>query len=1225
MNNQKKINEPEYFTHKDICDCDETDDKGGCKIFPKGKYDGIEIPEGLHCKIGKNPITYKCPKDKKIDCDKLGGLGNRRFMTIPNTSEISDEEARKKCMAPMIYHKRDINNDIQCMLLSENEMKIFKKNEENYMTYPKKYYYEINSKFNNVKDMSFQGCISNMNIEKEPNFMKCVKDTNEYCDKSVPDKYKSLCIINKLRGNCIPLVSNVDSFNQCLTKYKEYSVEQQRCPPGTQNYTLFDCIPEGYKYNSDNEILSSVITGKSETYIANVCPSSITENNIKYEYLDETMDNCVYYSNYKIDLKENIKAWYCNEGPVDYTNKCEKLSHPGKDYASTKYNMLGCQVVNPLAVLNNENSRVTCQQECPVGYYSDNMAGLANPSYQILKGNNCIQLKTKKKEIEETDTKSLENQWNTYCSTDDNLEMKEECIKTINLTNDQKKIIGTTLCNGRPTNLTAIYLNYEEIANELNNFDKEYKIDRKVYITKKYTDNDLNVKIKPEITFNDYITNSVFAKIYFDKFLVNAIINKEFEITFKEISCYKQITGYIATIKRLKFAGSGAQCCDINGINYYLNVSTNTINSNFKNEIITSHDNKYTCNINYAKLKNPCVQFTSNIIALKQCLNENPDVCAEFKGNINDPRLIKCVKDTTNICLSELKDYCISGGINLWGDGIPRIIDIYSDGDMKGQLKYPRCGIDYKKKYPQDYENTLQLVCDKYDNRGNKGYTYYKTNPICQTYCNTIGKKPIIDKCINNKFENLISSKIYKNTINADCNNICKNNDYETIINGEIDTKSEIYTTIINNTDINANISDIKISNIGNIKCTSKYYSSNRKRSLDKLLSENITNKCTYDFSKDNTYDGCLKGKKNYCLNYDYDENGNKINRFFISECQDLLSKDKNFGLVIQGICVMNRKHNLYNNEKCKNFRNEYEICLNDNILNKNNMVFSDNCKQFNSKYKIISDLKKTELCKENPFIEQCYDESHEDFADLNMSNQPYKLSIIKRLAAEKHRRENLNEDMKKLNNKLYIDKITGKDFDNSININTDEYLQNITTEYILDHCLSKKNRYNEKCEKIIDDSINSYFVDFCTEDDNFQKIPLCKKLYNARKDQYIKKTKQKCMDKDLANREFTKCINMKMNCEKYVNDDIKYKNCIKEYENECNNYINCNYSSQEKQKKCYYFKKYEKFYNDQVCHDKKQNDTFKIISIIILISTILIFMFLIVIRILKFFIFRKK
>lgn len=1051
MNN---INEIKYFKHTDLCDCIPNEDNTKCKIFSEGNV------ESIHCKVNNNIIKNKCPPLNK-NCSLFA---SRKFMTIPNTSSISDIEAKSKCMFPFIYDRRDENKNIQCAILPEPYMQEFTQNNTKYLGISKDIYNTLESKYTNFENNALMSCVNNLaNIEG--NVINCYNTTLQQCKETSTKENIADCTIKTFRNNCLKksLFNKPDEFEQCLVNFKNNFDEQKQCPPGKQNYTLFDCIPNDYNYqDTTKEILDRKMIKTNMDYITTKCKPSITKNGKTYNYFDESFDECFYAHSYKVDIKNNLPANYCTNGFPLYQNRCSTLLKPQPqgnnpdNYSPNGYVMKNCKITNALDIFNSDNSKVDCIQTCPDGYAMDNN--------NKTNGNNCVQIVSERKVINKLEKNPIDLEWYNYCNINANIE-SDKCIKTINITPDKKQAIGTKKCIQNIEELDTLVVSYDVVANHCDDLKKIYNINRPVYISNKYVDKDLSVKTKDKLVFEDYIKKCNSSNIYIDLFLIDAIKNGEFKYNLIPKICVSssdnKIIGYTLQIQRLMFGGSPEQCCDNNGINYYNSLLNDRVNSNFKNRIFTKDNIKSTCNINYAKLNNKCSDLTGNLEGLKICLKNNPDICPEFNGNVNNPDLISCLEDNKTICQKQLIDYCSSGGINIWGDGIPRIIDV----DEKANLKYPRCGIDFQKKYPEDYNQVLESICNRYDNRDNLGYTYYRTNPICRNYCRNKERTQFIDKCIGDCFGNVTASEEYQINFNNKLKKICPSTETEPK---------------------------------GNIDCINR-----NTPIIASELETSTTRQCQRDCERSARsieFDGCNMGKENYCLNYDYDFKGNKIGRFFTSECQKVFEDKKQFGLIVEGVCVMNRNNTLYNYPECEQFRNEHQTCIMDNKLN-NNSVFSEGCYDFCQKYKSTCDAKKRDVCKQNPFLPECDDDNFEDYNDLDPSKKTYKKSLNKRLATENAQQFDEIEDNRKLNLKKYMD-LKGN---NKIN----EFRE----QYILDFCLSSNRNTNSKCEEYIKKIFNDKkIIDTCISDKNYLTNPLCKKLEKMRNEEFVNAVKDTCI-----------------------------------------------------------------------------------------------------------------
>jgi hypothetical protein len=980
-------------------------------------------------------------------------------------------------------------------------------------------------------------------------------------------------------------------------------MDQIKCPPSKQNYNPFECIGNTYSYSGPDEIIDKQYTGTYIDYVGTRCLPSIQENGKEYKFFNENLNECIYAHSYKIDTKENLNAYYCTGGIRNqYKNICEIQTRLSNEYSPEGYMMSDCKIFDPINfvadyVPDKSNSYGTCIQKCPSDYIAD--------FNELTNGNNCIKFSVKKKDIKPLDKNSIGDEWLKYCAQKDNLE-SDECIKTINITPNNKKILGSYTCVPNLDTLPTITISYEEVANYCDDFKKVFtpeklteirkglqQIDnRLVYISKKYVDNNFKVQTKNNITLSDYIVNAPFSRIYIDEFLIKAIMDGEFSVKFLENTCNNNVKGYLVQIKRERFAGSPELCCDNKGISYYNDLVSNTVNPVFESSIIFKEGKKYTCDINMVKINNPCASVSGNLTLLDKCLKENPEVCAkitgnayypplinpcldkggnalieclrlnpnicpQFGGNINNPKLlscvknndlIKCVSDTKDMCLPNLKDYCMSGGINMWGDGIPRVIEIdpaKKDKPYPENLKYPRCGLDFKRKYRKDYDDVLEEVCNQYDNRNNKGYNYYLTSNICIDYCDNKERKQVVSDCTAKCFGNVITGNVYIQGLNNLKNQMCPPTNKEPN---------------------------------GNVTCVRNFNSSDIKKNYDKSFRDKCEQQCLEE-NKDKKFNGCIKAQQNYCSRFDYNEKNERINRFFTEPCQNLFKPDPMFGLMVEGMCVMNKTGDMYNYPECKEFRKDYERCMNDSNLANNNNLLTGNCaSNFCVKYKNICDNKLVELCKQNPFISKCNDDNFINLNEPDHVNKPFKLSANKREAIKMKKQYENDEKIKMLNVKQYADRFNTK-------------LNEFRDEYLVDFCLDKKNKMTSECEPIIKKILDNPIVSKCSEYNNINDQPICKKLYNYRDTEFVEKVKDFCNDPKYDVAEFNNCEIEASKCNLLKGDQKRYDSCMNEYKKKCRDYINCNYTG-DKKTSCNDYKKFKIFYNDKICTDIRSKNT---------------------------------
>jgi hypothetical protein len=906
------VNEP-YFNFKDFCNCDPNETNTKCKIYPKGNLD-ISNPNkviypSVHCKLGSDfSIISKCPPENKRCVPGMkGSLAAKNMLIVDNINGNTPEaiqQAKSKCKGPFIYDRYDGQH--KCSMLPEPYMQVINKSDGKYITVSNTIYESMEQQFNNIQDINLMTCISKLDPTLNGNLVACYQNIVSNCQADQPRDKIQVCIINKLKEECISKIeaNSIQPLNNCLKKYKDYTTEQIKCPPNKQNYGL-ECIDNSYNYDvtiSKKEILDKNLIDRYTNYTANICPPTYVKDNITYKYFDETPDECIYASIYPYEEKQ-INSYYCTTGwqNLGFKNICENtLDGRGKPMMMT-----GCNIYNFLP-FSTFNSTATCATKCEPNYGIDRD--------MFTNGNNCIRQSSTPKTTKIFERSNLGTAWKEYCSIDNNIMSDDNCIKTTNILEEDKILIGVSKVLGDLNRVTSKLYTYEMIANQCTTINGNvYTIERQVYIPSKSMNADLEIKTISNISFVEYLKYCNYSGIYLDEYLINGIMEGEFKTNIKSYaSNLEGIYGYTIDFIRASFYTDQSDCCDMNGNSYYLNsnIEDPRINPGFRSKIIIKPKLKSTCDINISKLKNNCAEFSSNIEKARECLTNNPDECPTA---ITDKDIIDCLKNKKNMCLTQLQEYCSSGGLNRWGDGIPRIID-----------NNKRCNIDFKRKYPNDYDKILNGICNTYDNSENEGVTYYKTSNICIDYCKTKGLQEVIEECKTKKLNEFSKTEEYKNNYQIRGNLTCPPNiNLPKCINCVKGTCMN--NKCVMNLDINGNCESgfTKQGNIciGSLCIASNCIVGNCKtdfiNNFNKPYLDNFEQQCR---SENQKYDGCDSAKYEYCTKIDTDNLGNKFTRFFTPECQEFLKPRKDYGMIMQGKCVMNRRDISYNTPECQVF-----------------------------------------------------------------------------------------------------------------------------------------------------------------------------------------------------------------------------------------------------------------------------------------------------------------
>jgi hypothetical protein len=1065
------INEIKYFNYKNLCDCelnDPNNEYSGCKIFPKGNLDISKpnkvTPSGIHCNLGTNPIIDKC-NPNNINCyPGQGTLSWRKYMALNNTSQLNDEDAKKKCITPFVYDRRDQNNNVVCKLLPEPNMTIINKRDPTNLNNTKRtlvisnvIYEGLERQLQNAQDSALISCVSGLDKGINANVFACYENAQQYCERNAPKDKIRECIFANVRNTCLDKVETKTELQNCLSKFKNNFDDQLKCSPATQNYSFNECLPKTYDYkNKEQEILDNRITGLIDNYQASMCKPSIVENGVTFNYFDETHDECIYadiYPYQEIDLN----AYYCTSlvpGKA-FQNACTVTN----DTHGNPFQMTDCKL-SSFMPWDVPNSQAKCATKCKDGYYADT-------SKEFVKDKSCIKTISKKKIVTPVSLQSISTDWFNYCNMNNNIG-KDECIKTINITETEKEKIGTEKCIGNIKNLQALRITYDDVAKRCTNINGQvYIVDRLVYIPKKFVNDKLEVQMKKEIIFKEYLKYYKNSIIEFDQYLLDAIDDGEFSVKLIEGKCNNSdiIFGYKLEIQRKTFNTNQEDCCDVEGKSYFKSHQLNNNQTNNINPYVIEKNNKRsTCDINIVKLNESCAIHSGNLTLASECRKGNTEVCPGLDGE----DLKKCLANNQNICQKPLNDYCSSGGLNRWGDGIPRILDLNIDGTFK----YPRCNVDFRRKYPDDYDTVLNEICNMYDNRDDAGITYYKTNPVCKDYCKNKGLKEVINKCVGNKISALRNTPEYKTNYG---------------IQGNIACKPGIYSSNANSV------------------CVRTFLTN-----FEKPFRERYEREC---LEENKNHDGCIRAQKNYCIFKDRGTNKKEFSRFFTSECQDLFSKEKEYGIVVESVCVMNRNNILYNYPECNTFRPDHQKCINDDSLS-NNRVFKPECNKFCEKYKYICDLKARDICARNPFDKNCNDDRYKDNTNLDSNDDIFESSVNRRLASDYA----IKNEKRFPRNKSLVDFVDNGDSMKKIKEKTDPFID----AYKLNFCLDKNRKSDNRCESYIKSKFNkknNELLDVCLSSDNYINEPLCKKILDNRKEEFATYTKDFCLDE--TNKDF--------------------------------------------------------------------------------------------------------
>jgi hypothetical protein len=675
-------------------------------------------------------------------------------------------------------------------------------------------------------------------------------------------------------------------------------------------------------------------------------------------------------------------------------------------------------------------------------------------------------------------------------------------------------LAGTKKCN--PDISTELLVTYENVASVCTDFQKAYTIDRIVHIPVTLYDDWLYLRPRDinRVIVDDYMQYCGNSNIRIDKYLQNAIDDGEFEAYLAgPFSCgTEDITkvimyGWYLNIKRKKF-GDPKACCSNGGNNYYNNTAVDAIGNyqSIKNFIVTVDDKKYTCSIDDVKMEETCDLYTGG--AKIQCLYETRGIKKK--------------------CLPELTEYCLSSGSSILGEGVPRIIDYDTE---KGAPKYPRCQYDFKRKYPDDYNESMDKVCNIYDNRDQVGIIYNRNNPLCIGYC--------INRTIN------------------DCEKKCYQ---DKVVSPEyINDRAILLSQICPPTAAEPN---------GNVDCLNNFENRVEKNDLDKQYKIQCTRECSNKIENKEIIT-CPKAQENYCMRADFDGNGKPISRVFTSQCQDIVSKAKTYGQYLEQYCMMDKKSLIYNEVGCENFRNEYNNCMLDIRASNDNDLLQPKCKNFWDKYKVISDIKFNDLCTENPFITKCSDRNFVDSTDFNEKGNTYAESLNVRFA----RTYNKTIDGQVREDNVLVDEyITNYCLDNftkNINECTTHINNTLSKGDLVRYCATNDTFGKQKiCGKLAlqtTDEFEKYFYGNCTQTNG--EFEACAVIAETCKN-----------NKSICKKGETIC-------------NTEYNSCMNDYRQKCSDYEKCynGMNQPDKRKECLQFKRNRAFYLTKECENVRR------------------------------------
>jgi hypothetical protein len=280
------------------------------------------------------------------------------------------------------------------------------------------------------------------------------------------------------------------------------------------------------------------------------------------------------------------------------------------------------------------------------------------------------------------------------------------------------------------------------------------------------------------------------------------------------------------------------------------------------------------------------------------------------------------------------------------------------------------------------------------------------------------------------------------------------------------------------------------------------------KNKKDLLISnKKCIDYCAVDMTR------CDKGMKKYCTQKHGDTNNPKVN-LFNKDCQDYLTKQPDYDIILERMCVLDKLSPVYNDEKCKVFRNQYEKCLiNDNYKG------SNECKEFYRNNKNITTTLFNKECDANPSLKHCDNK----IIQKDIYKNEYEASPNEREAAKAIINSDQNRYFKTSEENLLKTQ--------PLNIK-----KNINAEQI-SYCLNKSDTL--ECKKLIDEYIRGDFIDMCIKSrkDAFENVEICKNIKANKNIDYMKSISKYCDDRESAVYELAECAQ--------VREDNKTKSII--------------------------------------------------------------------------------
>jgi hypothetical protein len=251
----------------------------------------------------------------------------------------------------------------------------------------------------------------------------------------------------------------------------------------------------------------------------------------------------------------------------------------------------------------------------------------------------------------------------------------------------------------------------------------------------------------------------------------------------------------------------------------------------------------------------------------------------------------------------------------------------------------------------------------------------------------------------------------------------------------------------------------------------------------------------------------CEKGMLKYCSMPFGPKENQKMN-LFESDCQEFFSKRGDYDKVLELRCVIDKLSPIYNDERCKSFRDEYEKCL----INEQ-YKGTEQCKKFYEKNPNITAKKINNDCDINPSKKYC----SLDITQKDIYGNEYNASANKKEAAL-----NIKNSDLKLYNKA-----------------SEKYLIDFKKTLIEDKILEEQTNVclNNKvldgtCKNIVKRYMNNTFKKNCVlgRKDAFEVNPMCEKIRYSKHINFNKEIEPYCENPESGVYSLPYCQNLRHN-----------------------------------------------------------------------------------------------